>query len=177
MPAGTVKVNLIGAAAIKDSEWIGKADPYVVIWCGKREVKSNVAKNQGSTPVWNQKFHFYVDDSDTEVQIKIYNENALQTDDIIGTTTISLADAFSQKKLPITRYSLEPKGDISLQISYTPKVKPAVRLTQSFPGPYSAKTHSSPYVQAQPEAEQDVEYFTGPYGQHQGSSASASARY
>ncbi|BBN01225.1 hypothetical protein MPTK1_2g05770 [Marchantia polymorpha subsp. ruderalis] len=177
MPAGTVKVNLIGASAIKDSEWIGKGDPYVVIMCGKREVTSNVAKNQGSTPVWNQKFHFYVDDSDTDVQIKIYNENALQTDDIIGTTTISLSDAFSQKKLPVTQYTLEPRGDIGLQISYTPKVKPAVRLTQSFPGPYGSQTHSSPYVQAQPEAKQDGEYFTGHYGQHHGQHHGSSTRY
>ncbi|KAL2642282.1 hypothetical protein R1flu_009869 [Riccia fluitans] len=146
MPAGTVKVFLVGASALRDSEWFGKGDPYAVIECGDKHVRSNTVRDQGSKPIWNQKFHFYVDDSVTEMTVKIYNENTLQVDDLIGSVTFSLDRAFADKKVPIQSYSVQPKGDVNLQLSYTRKVKPAIRMTKSFPGPYSPQTHSSPYV-------------------------------
>lgn len=43
--------------------------------------------DQGSKPVWNQRFSFYIDDQATELQIKILNHNYLTEDDEIGSTT------------------------------------------------------------------------------------------
>ncbi|KAL2629199.1 hypothetical protein R1flu_013885 [Riccia fluitans] len=148
MPAGTVKVYLVGATAIRDSEWIGKGDPYAVIECGNQHVKSNTATDQGSKPTWNQKFHFLIDDGVTDIIVKIYNENNLQVDDLIGSAKIPLADIFAKKKLPIQTYSIEPRGDINLQIAYTPEVKAKIQKTHCIPGPYDPAIYSSPYLRS-----------------------------
>ncbi|KAL3687185.1 hypothetical protein R1sor_013494 [Riccia sorocarpa] len=147
MSVGTLKINLVGASGIRDSEWLGKGDPYVVVEYGDKHIKSNTATDQGSNPKWNQKLHFIIDDSVTEIVFKIYNQNNLQVDDLVGSLTIPLEDVFQRKKLPIQTYTVKPRGELNIQLSYTPEViKPAVQHTTFFHGPYDPQVYSSPYT-------------------------------
>ncbi|KAG6555003.1 hypothetical protein Mapa_003035 [Marchantia paleacea] len=178
MPAGTVEVFLIGASGIKDTELFGKADPYATLACGKQKLRSNVATNQGSKPVWNQRFSFYIDDSATDLQIKIFNHNILTEDDEIGSTTIPLARVFAESKLPTTSYNvLRPsgrvQGEVKLSITFTAKKRAGSQPTSNSPGPYSVKTHPSPYVQGEPEPSHKHDPLTGPYGYHKKNSNSS----
>ncbi|KAL2642284.1 hypothetical protein R1flu_009871 [Riccia fluitans] len=186
MPAGTVEVLLIGATGIKDTEIFGKADPYAVLKCGRQTLRSNVATNQGSKPVWNQKFSFYIDDSITELNVKILNHNILTEDDEIGSTTVPLSRVFAEYKLPTTSYNVvrpsgRAHGEIKLSLTFTPKKKPGASpggtpggsVAGSVPGsvysgsshgPYSSRTHPGPYRQPEPVPTQKHDPLTGPNG-------------
>ncbi|KAL3695665.1 hypothetical protein R1sor_009741 [Riccia sorocarpa] len=189
MPAGTVEVLLIGATGIKDTELFGKADPYAVLKCGRQTLKSNVANNQGSKPVWNQKFSFYIDDTTTELNVRILNSNILE-DDEIGTTTVPLSRLFAEYKLPTTSYNVirpsgRPQGEIKLSLTFTPKKKPGSGIggtpggsvagsvagsvtgsvySGSSHGPYSSRTHPGPYRQPEPVPTHKHDPLTGPNG-------------
>ncbi|BBN01278.1 hypothetical protein MPTK1_2g06120 [Marchantia polymorpha subsp. ruderalis] len=175
MPAGTVEVFLIGASGIKDTELFGKADPYATLACGKQKLRSNVATNQGSKPVWNQRFSFYIDDQATELQIKILNHNYLTEDDEIGSTTIPLAKVFAESKLPTTSYNvLRPsgrtQGEVKLSITFTAKKKAGTQPSSgrygSVSGSVSSKPFPQPYVQGEPEPSHKHDPLRGPDGYH-----------
>ncbi|KAH7281283.1 hypothetical protein KP509_36G039100 [Ceratopteris richardii] len=67
MPSGTLDIFLVSASGVKKVDFFSKTDPYVVIQCGAQNQKSNIARNQGSNPSWNQRFLFYVDDDVQEI--------------------------------------------------------------------------------------------------------------
>ncbi|KAH7372786.1 hypothetical protein KP509_17G021000 [Ceratopteris richardii] len=90
MPSGTLEVFLVGASGLKKGDFFSKTDAYVVIHCGAQNQKSNVARNQGSTPSWNQRFLFYVEDGVEEMTLKVMDEDMITADDELGTVTSRL---------------------------------------------------------------------------------------
>lgn len=169
MPAGTIEVLLIGAVGIKDTELFGKGDPYAVLFCGKQKLRSNTASNQGSKPIWNQKFSFYIDAEVTNLQIRVYNHNILTEDDELGSTTIPLSKVFAEGKLTTTSYNVvrpsgRVQGEVKLSISFTPKQRPGQQTVQDIPGPYNAKMHGSPYTAVPPEPTVKHDPLKGPNG-------------
>jgi Ca2+-dependent lipid-binding protein len=49
----SVTIKPISAQLLKDSDTIGKADPYVVLILGNEKQKGKYIKNAGLTPTWN----------------------------------------------------------------------------------------------------------------------------
>lgn len=86
-----INLELIGATGLKNSEYFGKSDPYVILSIGTTEFRSKVAVDQATAPVWNEKFVIPALQSDTELLIRILNENIMATDDEMGRVIIPLA--------------------------------------------------------------------------------------
>jgi hypothetical protein len=176
MSAGTLEVFLIGAVGIKDNV-IGKADPYAVLLCGKQKLRSNTASGQGSKPIWNQKFSFYIDDKTFELSIKVFNHRLIAEDEELGSTTIPLARVFADGKLPTTSYNVirpsgRVQGEVKLSITFTAKQRPGQHNLHEFPGPYNEKIHGSPYA-APPEPTVKHDPLTGPYGYFKNNSSTS----
>ncbi|CAN6442672.1 unnamed protein product [Victoria cruziana] len=66
-------------------------DPYVVIRCRNYESKSNVAKDQGSNPVWDKKISFPVQlpcvDDQLKLVLRILDKDTFSSDEFVGETT------------------------------------------------------------------------------------------
>ena len=89
---GPLKVKIISAQLTRDTEMIGKMDPYVEFKIGGQKVyKTAVLDEAGKTPQWNEEFDYEVKDMSLEVNFVVSDED-WGTDDIVGEGTISLAD-------------------------------------------------------------------------------------
>ncbi|KAL6182150.1 hypothetical protein ACLB2K_043573 [Fragaria x ananassa] len=84
MPQGTLDVHLMNAKGLKNTEFFGKMDPYVIIQCKNQEKRSKVATSQGSKPVWNEKFVFRVTEGVTELKLTIMDKDTAVRDDFVG---------------------------------------------------------------------------------------------
>ncbi|KAL5710787.1 hypothetical protein ACHQM5_021309 [Ranunculus cassubicifolius] len=92
---GILKIVLVDARGLKDTDLIGKMDPYVMIRYKDQKLKSKVAKGQGSNPEWNDEFSVWVqypgEGDDYSLVLKIMDEDIF-TDDLIGEVKIDLKD-------------------------------------------------------------------------------------
>jgi len=117
----TLNVELISAAGLKDTELIGKSDPYVVLSIGKTERKSKVAKDQPSTPAWNEEFTIPVLDTDTDLLVVIKNDDTLGRDEEMGRVVVPLSSIYGGSHSAST-FPLElkgkPHGEIVLSLSF-----------------------------------------------------------
>ncbi|XP_024390281.1 elicitor-responsive protein 3 [Physcomitrium patens] len=101
MPAGKLDVYVNSANGLKDTEIIGKADPYVILKAEKATGKTSTCKDQGSSPVWGEIIRLRIPNGCKQLVLTIYNENRLYKDDIMGIVTIKLAEVFDpDNKLP-----------------------------------------------------------------------------
>jgi len=121
VPTRTLNVEIISASGLKDTELIGKSDPYVVLSVGKTQRKSTVAKDQPSTPAWNETFTLPVLETDTELLVTIKNDDTLGRDEEMGHTLIPLSlihgGSHSASTFPLELKG-KPHGEIILSLSF-----------------------------------------------------------
>ncbi|KAL7146959.1 hypothetical protein ABFS83_06G076700 [Erythranthe nasuta] len=117
MTTGIMEVTVVGARGLKNAEFFGKVDPYVVIQYKNQEQKSTTGhrktwnkprvhwclclRGQGISPEWNEKFKFEVDypakeDEQHKLSIKIMDHDTFTDDDYLGQATIYLKELFEQ---------------------------------------------------------------------------------
>jgi len=88
---GKAALTIEGGRNLKNVELFGKQDPYVVLEVGGKKYQTEVAKNGGSNPVWNQTFEVPATGQET-VSLRVVDEE-LTTDELIGQASMSLAKA------------------------------------------------------------------------------------
>ncbi|KZV24337.1 elicitor-responsive protein 1 [Dorcoceras hygrometricum] len=109
MTIGIMEVTLLQARGLKNREFLGKIDPYVLIRYENEEQKSRTGGGktskfrkyfwQGSDPVWNEKFKFRVKypikgDEHPKLILKIIDKDTFTQDDFVGQATINLKELF-----------------------------------------------------------------------------------
>ncbi|XP_026395457.1 elicitor-responsive protein 1-like isoform X2 [Papaver somniferum] len=95
MTRGTLEVLLVDASNLKDTDFFGKMDPYVIIQFCNQKGKSTVARGKGKAPVWNEKFTFDVEYPDNirdehhqyKLDLTIMDKDRFSTDDFVGEWT------------------------------------------------------------------------------------------
>ncbi|KAK8976636.1 hypothetical protein V6N11_057236 [Hibiscus sabdariffa] len=96
MAFGILEVLLVGAKGLKDSDFLGDMDPYVILEYKGQEHKSSVARGDGSCPSWNEKFTFRVEypgsGDDYKLVLKIMDKDTFSADDFVGQATIYVKD-------------------------------------------------------------------------------------
>ncbi|KAM2227607.1 hypothetical protein ACFXTI_014398 [Malus domestica] len=126
MPRGTLEVNLVNAKGLKNTEFFGNMDPYVIITCKKQQKKSKVATAQGSNPEWNESFVFSVADGVTELHLMIMDKDTGTADDFVGELSIPLRTIYEEGKLPPMKYNVlrnkKYRGEIKIGFTFTPAV-------------------------------------------------------
>ncbi|KAI3854685.1 hypothetical protein MKW98_018806 [Papaver atlanticum] len=138
MTRGILEVLLVDACILKDTDLIGKMDPYVVIKFGDQKRKSTVCKRQGKTPVWNEKLKFIVEYAGNirdehpqyKLSFKIMDKDRFSKDDFVGESTIYVDDLLAQgvvngkAELPPCNYSVvgsnkSDNGGIRIGLAFT----------------------------------------------------------
>ncbi|KAI3935581.1 hypothetical protein MKW92_031824 [Papaver armeniacum] len=135
---GTLEVLLGDAYKLKDTDFFGKMDPYVIIQFGNQKRKSTVARGEGKAPVWNEKFTFDVEYPDNirdehhqyKLNLTIMDKDMFSRDDFVGESTINLTDVLSlgvkngTSEIRVSSPVLRNKtysGEIRVGISFTGK--------------------------------------------------------
>ncbi|KAJ9684267.1 hypothetical protein PVL29_016653 [Vitis rotundifolia] len=138
MTIGMLEVSLLDARGLQDTDFLGRIDPYVVIQYKNQERKSSVARGDGGSPVWNEKFTFRVEYPGGEGQyklvLKIMDKDTFSADDFLGQASIYLEDLLAlgvengKAELHPCKYRVVQTdqtycGEIRVGINFTPKVK------------------------------------------------------
>lgn len=144
MSGGTLEVMLVNAQGIKKGDFFSKTDAYAVVYCGSQNHTSNVARNQGSNPTWNQRFVFSVENGTREITLKIMDEDLFTADDELGIVTVPLEPVFQAGKTSTMSYNVVQKngkfkGEVKLSLAFTPKKQ----YTDSLHGGPSYHAHES----------------------------------
>ncbi len=126
---GNLKVNVISANLMKDTDLIGKMDPYFEIQVGSQKNKSQVSKDQGTKPVWNQEFAFKVD-GESEIKITLFDDD-IGKDDFIGQTTLAIAQfangiPFDSNFTIYTKDMKAMAGQLRVKVAFESVIKPTV---------------------------------------------------
>nr|DAD47461.1 TPA_asm: hypothetical protein HUJ06_017398 [Nelumbo nucifera] len=125
MPQGKLEVLLVSAKGLKNTDFLSKMDPYVILTCCTQQQKSSVASGQGTKPEWNEIFVFTVSQGVTELHIKIMDRDRFTKDDFVGESTISLKPLFVEGSFPPTPYSVVKDqqfcGEIKVGLTFTPE--------------------------------------------------------
>jgi len=89
---GKLEVHVINGRDLRDRELIGKMDPYVIVKCGDEKFKSQVNKNGGRNPNWNQfmEFNLKEEDAKTPLRFEVYDYKHLAEDRQVGRADIPL---------------------------------------------------------------------------------------
>ncbi|KAI3935583.1 hypothetical protein MKW92_031826 [Papaver armeniacum] len=140
MTRGTLEVLLVDASKLKDTDFIGKMDPYVIIQFGNQKRKSTVARDDGKAPLWNEKFTFDVEYPDNirdehhqyKLNLTIMDKDRFSRDDFVGESTIYVTDVLSlgaengtsevrTSKYRVVLHNKTYYGEIRVGISFTRK--------------------------------------------------------
>lgn len=91
---GMLEVEVIEGKLIRDTEIIGKMDPFVKVECQGTAYRTHTIDEGGKLPVWNETFHFYIDTekvaSKDVLKLTCLDEDYI-TNDLVGETDIPLA--------------------------------------------------------------------------------------
>ncbi|KAG2486404.1 hypothetical protein HYH03_014980 [Edaphochlamys debaryana] len=146
LDAGTLALTIEFAKDLKDKDWFGKQDPYVVLKCGSQTYRTKTHTDGGRNPVWNETFHMnIINDNTIELTIK---DSDVGRDDIIGTAVVPLARAretgHDQQQLAVHTKSGKQHGFISVKMQFTRNGKPQQHpgapgpAPGAYPAPYGA---------------------------------------
>ncbi|XP_004498695.1 elicitor-responsive protein 3-like [Cicer arietinum] len=125
MPRGTLEVILIGAKALRDTDFFKKMDPYVILTYRSQEHKSSVAKNAGSNPRWNESFLFTVCDNVSELNLRLMDEDTFTKDDLLGEAKIHLGAVIAERSIPESAYNVVKNenycGEVRVALTFHPE--------------------------------------------------------
>ncbi|CAG8484717.1 8704_t:CDS:2 [Ambispora leptoticha] len=122
---GELRVVVVEAKNLKDTDLIGKSDPYVELWIEKGYKQKTTVKNNTVEPQWNEDFKFNIHGEHT-LHIKVLDKDTISEDDKIGEAKIDLKDVFNTRyvdqwyKLPAL-LGLSSHGQVHLVLEFTPQ--------------------------------------------------------
>ncbi|CAH2076911.1 unnamed protein product [Thlaspi arvense] len=177
-----LEVTVVGCQKLKDTEWISRQDPYVVVEYSGTRHRTRTCKDGGKSAVFQEKFMFTLLEGLRDLKVAVWNSNSLSADDFIGNATIQLQKALSQGFDDCT-WTLQTKtgryaGEVRLILHYAGAKKhdygsaPSAPYAPQVPH-YSAAPSPSPYSSA-PYSGPSL-YPQGPYSQPQSAYPPASA--
>lgn len=143
---GILEVKLVQAKELTNKDMIGKSDPYAVLYVRPlrdRMKKSRTINNQ-LNPIWNEHFEFVIEDASTQhLVIKIYDDEGVQSSELIGCAQLQLSDLEPGKvkdmwlklvkDLEIQRDN-KNRGQVQLELLYIPN-----GMENGFTNPFAQK--------------------------------------
>ena len=144
---GKLIVKPTRAKLTRDTEFLGKMDPYIALSVGDEKRRTKTHDNAGKTPVWFDVFEFNKTNEET-IFFDVHDED-VGKDDLVGSGTISL-DAICVAKPPHFSepikifYKEKEAGEVYFEITFVPETKPgkgpkAVKMKPYAPGEEAKK--------------------------------------
>lgn len=124
-----IEVVAVGGRYLKDKEFLGKSDPYLVLSLNPRGEYSNktaVAHNAGSSPNWNETFTFQLSCPGTgggQLFVDCFDKGHI-VDDVLGFSVIPIDQVFqfSQSSMngwfSLFNCSGKPAGEVNLILTF-----------------------------------------------------------
>jgi len=118
---GNLKIKIIEGIDLKQEDWIGKSDPYVIARIGRRIFKTKIVPKE-LNPKWDEQFRFlcyYPVNEDLD--LKVWDWDRLKKDDFLGEATIDLSrlkiNEVLDETITLTRIS---QGKVRVQVVFEP---------------------------------------------------------
>ena len=82
---GTIKLKIIEAHLVRDTELFSEMDPYVVIYNNEthRQYKTKVVHEGGKHPIWNQSFDIQINSKLDVLELQCMDEDLIY-DALVG---------------------------------------------------------------------------------------------
>ncbi|KAJ7562088.1 hypothetical protein O6H91_03G054800 [Diphasiastrum complanatum] len=168
-----LEVHVVAAQDLKDVKLIGKMHTYVVAWVDPvRKYSTQVDKQGGTSPVWNEKLIIPVEQrlldlANGMLMLEIYSHGSLSTKKV-GSAQIPISEINRKNNqrmdYPVLRPSGKVQGTITIsvlqgeQISVpAPAAAPPITAYPAYnsnpappPGPYPPYQYPPPYTQYPP---------------------------
>jgi len=98
-----------------------KMDPYCLITLGTQQWKSEISKNGGKTPVWNDEVTFVNQPGVDLLRISLFDDKLIGSDKLIAEGVIPMEKLLSfsspfEEKIPVT-YKAKPVGWVQVRIT------------------------------------------------------------
>ena len=87
---GTLSLTIVEARLDRDTEMVGKMDPYVVIHNRFQKVRTVTQEEAGKEPVWNETVDLDVKYIGDDIKIWVMDENVTDSD-IVGEASVKLS--------------------------------------------------------------------------------------
>ena len=86
-----VNIKIAEAALTRDTEWVGKMDPYIILKISGNQVHKTATKDDaGKEPVWNEEVQtIEVKNLGNSVEFIVFDEDNFSSDEI-GANTVTL---------------------------------------------------------------------------------------
>ncbi|XP_028799058.1 synaptotagmin-4-like [Neltuma alba] len=131
-PVGILEVKLVQAKDLANKDLIGKSDPFAALFVRplRDRVQTSKTINNELNPVWNENFEFTVEDASTQhLTVRIFDDEGIQADQLIGCAQVSLKDLQPGKvqtfwlklvkNLEVQR-DTKYRGEVHLELLYCP---------------------------------------------------------
>lgn len=119
---GTLIIKARSAKLIRDTELMGKMDPYCVIKVGSASQKTKVKDDAGKTPVWEETFKFKANVGDI-VAFEVWDKETIKKDDIIGSGQFSISQLHVNNQNEFEQdifYEKKKAGMVVFEIEFVP---------------------------------------------------------
>uniref|UniRef100_A0A453IHQ8 C2 domain-containing protein n=1 Tax=Aegilops tauschii subsp. strangulata TaxID=200361 RepID=A0A453IHQ8_AEGTS len=105
-PHGKVTVTVVRGESLKNKEFIGKSDPYVVLFIRPMFKERTRVIDDNLNPEWNETFELIAEDKETQhIILEVFDEDSLKQDKRLGIV-----------KLPLSDLEVETVQEINLQL-------------------------------------------------------------
>jgi Ca2+-dependent lipid-binding protein len=120
---GELVVKCIGANLTRDTEWMGKMSPFLVIEVGPTRRQTGTHHRGGKTPVWGGEILKFQITNDPEMKLAVWDEEKNKKHDLVGDTIFFLNritnDNIKKEEIEIT-YKGKSSGKIMLEFEFVP---------------------------------------------------------
>jgi Ca2+-dependent lipid-binding protein len=80
---GTLTMSILDGLLLRDTEMIGKMDPFIEIVYKGKKYKTTTIQEGGKNPVWNQILEIPIESLSDELTIFCYDEDSV-VHDVVG---------------------------------------------------------------------------------------------
>ncbi|KAJ7189975.1 hypothetical protein O6H91_21G059200 [Diphasiastrum complanatum] len=172
-----LEINVVGCRSLRDTEWISRQDPYVVIEYANNKFRTKTDTDGGRNPSFNQKFTVSLIEGLREINVQVWNSNTIAFDDLIGTGRAQIEKALStgydDTAWPLMSKHGKYAGEVRLILHYANarNSKPYGAYGYQAPSPSAPPYSSHPPPAAYPSAYPAVHGPTAGYPAQGSSSA------
>jgi Ca2+-dependent lipid-binding protein len=146
---GNIHITMHEAKNLRDTESLGKQDPFAKLKLSKKEYRSKVHDGGGKIAKWEETFEFSLKSRDDEEKLQLFvvNKNVV-SDTVIGHTELVMNDLVksppSKKWFPIV-HEAKPAGEVLISVVWKPAL--ILQIVEG-KGLYDAQTFGKqdPYV-------------------------------
>ncbi|XP_024533166.1 X-linked retinitis pigmentosa GTPase regulator-interacting protein 1 [Selaginella moellendorffii] len=113
-----MEINVLGGRKLKDTEWFGTQDPYVILQYGSQKFTTKTCKDGGENPVFNDNFTPSLIEGVREMSVEVWNENSMRSDQCIGAGKVLLdkvlASGYDDRSWPLKTKRGKDAGKLRL---------------------------------------------------------------